>query len=108
MGGREGISKKNEEVFRGDGYVCYFDCGDGFRGTDMLKLTKFYKFGMRSLLYISINYASINLLSRNKQLKGYLQYPKKVVEMGKHGCKNTKVSNSQDSGVRARKGRSQA
>lgn len=44
--GREGISKENEEVFRGDGYVCYFDCGDGFRGTDMLKLTKFYKFGM--------------------------------------------------------------
>lgn len=45
-GGREGISKENEEVFRGDGYISYFDCGDGFRGTDMLKLTKFYKFGM--------------------------------------------------------------
>lgn len=35
QGGVERISMEDEHVFQGDGYVCYFDCGDGFRSVHL-------------------------------------------------------------------------
>lgn len=43
----EGITKENEEIFRADGYACYFDHGDGVRRRrHVVQLTKFYTFSM--------------------------------------------------------------
>ena len=35
VGRAERISMEDEHVFQGDGYVCYFDCGDGFRSVHL-------------------------------------------------------------------------
>ena len=52
--GREGlkggISKGHEETFRGDGYMHYLDCGDGFTDAHVLKLTKLRTLNTCSLL----------------------------------------------------------
>ena len=35
QGRGERISMEDERVFWGDGYVCYFDCGGGFRSVHL-------------------------------------------------------------------------
>lgn len=54
--GREGleggISEGHEETFRGDGYIHYLDCGDGFTDAHVLKLTKLRTLNTCSLLYV--------------------------------------------------------
>lgn len=64
VGGREisegGISKGHEEILGGDGYVCYLDCGGGFRD-HLSKLIKLYTVNTYSLQYIS--HTSMNLFA---------------------------------------------
>lgn len=65
----EEMKKGNEELSGSDGYVHYIDCGVGFAGVIMLKLTTFYTLNMCSY------YMLINVNETVRQIKTWKKKP---------------------------------
>lgn len=52
--GKEGeIKNDHKDSFKGDEYVHYLDCDEGFPGENMWKFIKLYNLNMCNLLYVT-------------------------------------------------------